>query len=101
MPGQFLVEKRGITIDERHHRPIVLQHVGQNQNRFLVHRTAKSVECREVAFALLIQMVKVMDMQPVTPEFGRHSAYLGILQHPPSLRGNNIRIVQFSRCGER
>ena len=56
--GERLVQERVVGVENVKHRAVVLEQVGEEPDRFLVHRAAQIPERREVPLALLVEWSK-------------------------------------------
>ena len=92
--GQRLVEERVVGVEDVEHRAVALEEVGEEPDRFLVHRAAEADEGREVPLALLVERVEVVDVQPLAGELGRQAADLVVLEHPPRLGREHLGVAQ-------
>ena len=101
MLGEILVEKRVVRIQDVQDRAVVLEHVGEEEDRLFVHGSAHRGERGEVPFALLVQVVEVADVQPLAAEFGGQSASARIAQHSLHLRDQHVGLMESSGGGYR
>ena len=92
--GQRFVQERVVGVEDVQHRAVVLEQVGEELDRLLVHRAAQAGERGEVPLALFVEVLEVVDVQPLAGELGGQPARLGIAQHPPRLGGEHFRLVQ-------
>jgi hypothetical protein len=88
-----------VAIEEADDGRVVLKGVGEVANRFFVHRAAQLGEFREMAFALLVERVELVDMQPLAREFPGHAFDTRVLHHPFRLRAEHFRLPQVSGRG--
>src|SRR5262245_55341829 len=85
MPGERLVQKRVIRVEDFEHRTIALKQIGEKANRLLIHRAAQSGKGREMPLALFVEGIKIVDVQPLTGKFRREPPSAIIAQHPVRL----------------
>ena len=79
------IQERVIRIEDVQHRAVVLEQVGEETNRLLVHRAAQTGEGWEMAVALLAQFIEVVNVQPGAGELRREPARTFVLQHSTRL----------------
>ncbi len=77
---QRLVQERVVGVEDVQHRAVVLEQVGEEPNRLLVHRAAQAGERREMPLALLVELVEVVDVQPLAGELGRQPAHARVAE---------------------
>ena len=93
---QRLVQERVVGIENIQDRSVALKQIRKEANRFLVDCAAQARECREVAFALFIESVEVVDVQPLAGELGSQPPHARVVQHTASLCDQGLRFAQFA-----
>src|SRR6266540_726329 len=91
---QLLVEEGVVRIQDFQNRSVALEEVGEEPDRLLVHRAAEGGEGGEVPFALLLQVIEVLDHQPPAGELDRQPPDLLVAEHPPQLRHQDLRFAE-------
>ena len=72
----------------------MLEQIGEELNRFLGHRAAQAGERGEMPVALFVEMLEVVDLQPVAGELGGKPARFRIAQHASRLGGEHFGLVE-------
>ena len=91
MLGELFVQERVVGVEDVEHRAVVCKQIGEEPNRLLVHRRAVR-RTWEMSLALFVELIEVVDVQPLAGELGRQAAGLGIREHAPHLRFQHLGI---------
>ena len=71
MLSQGFVEKGIVGLEQVQDRPVVLKEIGQEPNRFFIHRLAQSSKAGEGPGALAAALVEIVDAQPLAAKLDR------------------------------
>ncbi len=85
MLRERFVQKRVVRTKDFQYGTILLKQVRKKLNGFLGHRPAQAGERWEMPLALLVEMLEVIDVQPLAGKLCGQSANLRIAQHAPRL----------------
>ena len=75
---QRVVQERIVGIEDVEHRAVVLEQVGEELDRLFVHRPAQTDERGKVPIALFIEVIEIVDVQPLAGKFGRQPSGPGV-----------------------
>ena len=100
MLREVFVQERVVRVQDVEHRAVALEEIGEEANRFFIHRAAQAGEAREVPLAFLAQLVEAVDVQPGAGELGRQSPHARVAEHPAGLRGEHVGVAQLALDGE-
>src|SRR6185436_3371432 len=98
MLRERFVQERVVRVENVEHRTVALEEVGKETNRLLIHRAAEPGEGREMAFALLAQLVEVVDVKPCAGEFSREAAHARVAEHAAGLSGEHAGFMELAAC---
>ena len=81
-----------VGIEEAQQRGVALKQIGEEQDRFFVHVSAQARELGKVFLALLLERIKVIDVQPLAGELGGQPPDASVRQHAPDLLCQHLRV---------
>ena len=99
MLRQFLVQKRVVRVEQRQDRAIVLEEIGEKQDRLLLHRPPQGRERWKYRLTLLIMLSEAVDVKPLRAEFRGQPPGLRIAEHPLRLRHERFGVCQLPGRG--
>ena len=80
------------------HRTVSLEEIDEEPDGLFVHVPPQSVKGREDLFALFSVRIKVTNAKPLTGKLGRQRTNSIGFEHPSSLCGQYIRLMQAVSC---
>ncbi len=101
MRGQGLVQKRMVRVENAQHRTVVLKQIGKELDRLFVHRAAQRHEGREVLIALFVQVIEIMNMQPLAGKLRGQPPKARIALHAPQLADQRVGIGELASRRDR
>ena len=96
---QFLVHKRVVRVEQRQDRSIVLEEIGEKQDRLLFHRPPQGRERWKDRLTLLVVLGKTVNVEPLRAEFRGQPPGLRVAEHPPRLHKERFGVCQLSGRG--
>src|SRR5947208_2322246 len=96
---QRSVKKGVIGANDRKDGPVVLEQVGEETDRLLLHRPAQAGEGGKMTLAFFIQRLEVMNLQPRASELGGQAGNPRIAKHSPRLGREHGRLMELAAGG--
>jgi len=78
---------------------IALEEVGEEADGFLIHIASEFAEFGEEGFALFVEGVEVVDVEPLAGELGGESSGFGIGEESTSLGGEDFGLMEGAIIG--
>ena len=85
MAGERFVQERMIGVEQAEHGAVGAKQIGEKEKALFVHVAAQGVEGGEMAFALFVERIEAIDVQPGGAELRGQPAHAFILQHAAGL----------------
>jgi len=99
--GQAVVVIDGhvVGVEDIQHPAIRPEEVGEEPDRFFVHRATQFSKCGEMPIALFIQRIKVVNVQPLAGKLSGETPCARIGDHPACLLTQNLWLMELpGRC---